>query len=164
MPYFLYNSLEPRTFIFCVLSFLHAIGIPQNSNKNRRFKKKKRVSEKLMNCKYFPGKTLVSLEKKIVHMFHIYFKNMVTLAGVRSSRSEDKGHVTQVLTHLANTKLLLLKIWRLLSAENKQGKGDCLFFNTSPTSLSMMMTTQTMPDSAHPPMLLFSCQVMSNSL
>lgn len=125
--------------------------------------KKKWVSEKLMNCKYFPGKTLVSLEKKTVCMFHIYFKNMVTLVGVQSSRSEDKGHVTQVLTHLANTKLLLLKIWRLLSAENKQGKGDCLFFNTAPTSLSMM-TTQTMPDSAHPPMLLFSCQIMSNFL
>lgn len=68
--------------------------------------KKKWVSEKLMNCKYFPGKTLVSLEKKTVHMFHIYFKNMVALVGVRSSRSEGKGHVTQVLTHPANTKLL----------------------------------------------------------
>lgn len=35
MHYFLCNSLEQRTVMFCVLSFLHTTGIPSNKKQNQ---------------------------------------------------------------------------------------------------------------------------------
>lgn len=154
MHYFLWKSLEHKTFILCMLNFLYTTGIPQNPNNKRSVPW---APEKLMNEKYFTGKTLVFLGKQSVCFTSILRRMMMTLTGMSFMRSEGRGHVIQVLSHTINSFYIIWRIWNYHYSKFEEFQVQKTYktrqiacFNTSPASLGIRMA-QTMPDSTYLP-------------
>ena len=79
------------------------------------------------------------------------------MLGVRSIRSEGKGHVTQVLAQPTNPSYIIWLIQNYyypkfgeFQVQETKKERETACFSTSASYLSMM-TPQTMPDSAHSP-------------
>lgn len=81
----------------------------------------------------------------------------MVMLGVRSIRSEGKGHVTQVLPEATNPSYIIWLIQNYyypkfgeFQVQETEKERETACVSTSPSYLSMM-TTQTMSDPAHSP-------------